>query len=185
MKWTHARYAVEMRDEPTYTFSSTDNPRSYQRELLLTCRDSVTSRHGVVLLVDGAPVASLMIGAGAGPTGVHERSALLVGGACFVAVGSELVCLAVPSFHVRWHREADPATSVGVHLSPDDGAVVVHGELEISKWSQDGRRIWSFGGADIFAGALSIVGGTVLATDFEGRAYRIDLGSGNGELGSA
>lgn len=185
MKWTRSRCTLEMRNEPMYSFGSTDNSYVYEKELLLARRDSVTSRHGMVLFDDGVRGASLVIGAGAGPTGVHERSAILLEDLCFIVVGSELVCLAVPSLDVRWHHDADPATCFRLHLTPDEQAIVVHGELEISKWTFDGEQVWSFGGADIFTGELSIIGRTVVVADFEGRVYRIDLGTGQAEQGSA
>jgi hypothetical protein len=40
----------------------------------------------------------------------------------------------------------------GLHVSPGEEAIVVHGELEISKWTFDGQRLWSFRSADIFTG---------------------------------
>jgi hypothetical protein len=159
--------------------------RAYDKELLLVRRDSVTSRHGLISFVDDGRAASIVVGTGGGPTGVNERSVVLADDLCFAAVGPELVSLTVPTLEVRWHHEADPATCFGLHLSPGEEAIVVHGELEISKWTFDGQRLWSFGGADIFMGALSIDDGTVVVEDFDGRAYRIELGTGRGGLGSA
>lgn len=185
MKWTCAPYTLEMRDEPMHSFGSSDNARNYDHELLLSGRYTATSKHGVILFDGDIPVASLVIGTGAGATGVHEQSAILADGVCFAVVGPELVCLAVPTCAVRWHHEADSATCFGVHLSPTEQAVVVHGELEVSKWTFDGQLVWRFGGADIFTGALSITGQTVIVSDFEGRVYRIDLSTGYGVQESA
>ena len=178
MKWTRDKLSIEMLDEPHYSFASTDNMRSYDAELLLVQRESVTSRHGVISSVDNARRASIVVGAGGGSTGVHERSAVLVEDLCFVGVGPVVVCFAVPTLDVYWYRDADPATCFGVHLCPEERAILVHGELEVSKWSFDGNRLWSFDGADIFTGGLSIVGGTVAIEDYAGREYRVDLGTG-------
>ena len=47
---THAEgFELEIRDEPTYTPGSVDNPQSYENEYLLCAKSSITSRHGVHL----------------------------------------------------------------------------------------------------------------------------------------
>lgn len=185
MHWRRGRYSVEMLDEPSYSFASTDNVRAYHKELLLAGRHQVTSKHGLISFVDDERVTSIVVGTCGGATGVHDRSAILFDDRCFVAIGPELLCLTVPNLEVVWHHEADSATCFGLHISPTERAVVVHGELEISKWTFEGEQVWGFGGADIFTGALSIVGETVVVEDFEGRVYQIQLGSGRGVLSSA
>ena len=64
------------------------------------------------------------------------------------------------------------------HQCSNERAIIAHGELEVSKWTFDGNQLWTFSGADIFTGALSIVDGTVVVEDFEGQVYRIELGTG-------
>jgi hypothetical protein len=176
--WSFGRYTLEMADERTYSFGSRDNNRTYERELLLTGRTQVVSTHGVICSCPGQPSRSVVVGACGGATGVHERSLALQGAHCFVVVGPELVCLSIPDLTVRWHRQGDPATCFGVYALSGEDAVMVHGELEISKWRTDGARLWSFSGADIFTGEFVFEGDAVVAEDFEGRRYRIDLASG-------
>lgn len=142
----HDTIVVEVVNEPTYTFGSTDNVCRYQREELLSPRHLVSSRHGVTCSRNGQLVGSVVIGAGGGASGVHERSLVVLPDACLVAVGPFIVCLDVPLLGVRWTRDVDEATCFGIHLAAD-GSIISHGELEISRLTRAGgsplARRWS------------------------------------------
>ena len=180
MRWARGRYAVEMRDEPAYSFGSPDNARSYGHEFLVEPTYRPSSKHGIECSLDGEPCASAVVGASGGGTGVHERSCALLPDRCLVAVGDRVVALRLPDLGLLWQAKADEATCFGLHVTPDDEHVVVHGELAISKFTIDGHKEWEFTGQDIFTGECALRGAAVVVADFNGQGYSIDLESGRG-----
>lgn len=95
-----------------------------------------------------------------------------IGGMLFVGNGNSLFALRSADGAVAWIRKADDAAVLGVHPAGDGKGVLVHGELEISRWTLAGERAWGKGGADIFSEGFSIGPDGIRAVDFGGRAYR-------------
>jgi hypothetical protein len=56
--------------------------------------------------------------------------------------------------------------------------MVSHGELEISRVSDDGVLLWSSSGADIFTEGFSLKPECIEVADFNGRKYRFSYASG-------
>jgi hypothetical protein len=175
VRWERGRYAIEMTDDPVYSFGSADNARRYGRELLLEPIDRPNSKHAIQCSSDGEPRASAVLGASGGRTGVHEHSCVLLADQCLVAVGPRVAALELPDLGLLWQAKADDATCFGLHVTPDEKHVVVHGEQWISKFTVGGHKEWEFSGGDIFTGSLCIREGVIVVTDFNGLEYRIDL----------
>lgn len=172
------RHRIEMRDEPAYTLRSADNRRSYSTELDLGGTSS-TSKHGIRLL--NPEGWSLLVAAAGGCSAVAPTSLVIFSDRFVVAVGDSIVCCSTAPAQVTWHRQADPATAFGVHPTPADDGLLVHGELQLSRFQLDGSPVWQCGGADIFTGPFSVEQRHVLAEDFEGRRYRVNMISGRSE----
>ena len=107
--------------------------------------------------------------------------------ACFddriaVAIGGYVVCIKVPTGEVMWIAEGDGACCFGVHALSSESAVVVHGELEISKLTLDGEIVWQSGGEDIFTGPFEIEETGIRAVDFNGKVYWIRLDTGESKV---
>ena len=169
---------VEVINESPYVDSAVLS-RKYDEQVRLD--DPVyqaTSRHGVVCEERGQEMASLVVAAGGGASGVHEESLAVLAEVCFLAVGPFVVCLELPQLTLRWSREVDSATCFGVHLTPDQRSLVSHGEMEISRLTLDGEIRWQAGGRDIFTGAFDVDANVVRAEDFDGHAYTFDLETG-------
>jgi hypothetical protein len=164
----------EVVDEPTYTFGSTDNARLYPFELDISAPYRPTSIHG--LLHKGEPVA--VFGSSGGASGVHANSLLCTGQSCFLAVGSHVVCFSRSSFHFWWSMPIDQATCFGIHYSQEHNALISHGELDISRFSENGEVIWSSSGQDIFTGHFSLTPSHIEVTDFGGRVYSLNYKNG-------
>ncbi len=113
-----------------------------------------------------------------GATGAHEHSAVCYGSCFAVAVGPFIVSLNPANGEVVWTTRGDDVTCFGLHLPPDRKALIVHGELEISKLSPEGKILWHTSGRDIFTGSLSIEGDRIKVVDFEGTVYAIALDDG-------
>jgi hypothetical protein len=167
--------SIEILDESVYTFGSSDHPRRYPFELDLSGGDRHSSAHGVV--IDGR--AEAVYGACGGATRPHSNALLEHGNRCYLAVGPFVVCFNAEPFKHHWALEVDQATCFGVHRCEDSGALVSHGELEISRFTESGDILWSAAGADIFSEGFRLCAGIAEAIDFNGKIYRFDLSDGH------
>jgi hypothetical protein len=176
-----AGFELEIRDEPAYSPGSADKPRTYAHEYLLCSESVITSRHGIVCRRGEVVGGSAVLLAGGGGSGVHEHSIAVLDNRAYVAVGDYVVCLELPALTLVWNTKADSATVFGVHLSRANDGILVHGELDITRLTLDGKTVWSVSGADIFTGDFSVDDERVRAHDFEGRAYVFDVRTGRHE----
>jgi hypothetical protein len=181
VNWHSGSYALEMFDDPNYTFQSVDNTRKYDFEHLFGHRDSAFSKHGVVCSTDGRKLGSAILGTYGGATLVKEHSLAVLKDRCFAAVGMMVACLALPDLSLVWSAKGDSATCFGLHLAPNEDSLIVHGELAITKLSLSGEKQWEFMGQDIFTGKFSVEDQDIIAEDFECRWYHIRLDTGIGE----
>jgi hypothetical protein len=109
---------------------------------------------------------------------VHEHSIVIVDKSCFLAAGDTLCSLVLPSLELRWHRQVDHATCVGVHFSANHYCLISHGELAIARVSLSGEVVWSSGGADIFWEGIKVFPDYVEAVDFNQNIYKITITNG-------
>lgn len=165
---------IEIVDERAYTFGSADNVRAYPFEMMLAERSLITSVHGIKL--DGQPVA--VFGASGGGTTVHEDSAIWLNASLYLAVGDRVVSLCLRPFRFRWALQTDMVTCFGVYFDPRRSALLSHGELEISRFSEEGQILWNASGADIFSEGFDLLPDAVKVTDFYGKKYSFDYETG-------
>jgi len=173
MRWTTDVCDVELLSEPTYSFGSADNVRSYEREYLLSGEYRPLVMYGVRTFQGGKVTSTAVLGAAGGGTGLHEHSAVGLVDRCVVAVGDQLVCLRLPDLVLLWAVPGDEATCFGVYASPLGDGLVVHGELAISKFTLAGESLWQFSGRDIFTGGIRLTERAIVAIDFDGMEYNI------------
>lgn len=67
----------------------------------------------------------------------------------------------------------------GIEIYPFDDGYIVNGEVFIIKVDKSGKKIWDFGGRDIWVkpngeSSINILGDSLLLTDFEGYNYYVD-----------
>jgi hypothetical protein len=174
------QYELELRNEEAYTLRSSDNARVYDHEYVLCRGEQPSSRHGLACRAAGTErtLGSAIMLAGRGASGVHARSLVVHESIVYVAVGDHIVALHLPALTLAWKAEADPATVFGVYLSPAKDALLVHGELEVSRMTLSGDRVWASSGADIFTGEFSVLDTSVRISDFDGRWYTFDVETG-------
>lgn len=165
---------IELIDEVTYSFNSTDNSRTYPFAKNLACQDHASSIHGVLL--NGAPL--VVLGNRGGCSGVHAHSCIYVAGKLYVAVGDSVTCIKLEPFELQWSLKTDDATCFGIYYQEQRQAFISHGEIEISRISVDGKILWSSSGADIFSERVSLLSNFIHAVDFSGRSYRFDYTGG-------
>jgi hypothetical protein len=181
MRIRHREWEIVLDNDPSYSFGSADNSRTYR---FAYCLDGEpkrrpSSQHSVrVLSDDGEELSSCLLAVAGGTTGIHEHSAIAVENNLFVAVGKHAVALRLPSLELAWSREADSISCFGLHYVPAQRCLIAHGELCVSRLSLHGDVEWSESGADIFTGRLVVNDGKVQVDDFEDRRYvwRVETG---------
>ncbi|MFT0869506.1 hypothetical protein [Pseudomonas sp. CAM1A] len=174
MKIATRQGVITVIDEPTYTFDSADNLRSYAREFIVG-DDGLSSVHGVMLNDTGI----LVIGAGGGGTGVHAHCARVIDDKLVLAVGNQVACVSlIPPHDLVWSCKVDFATCFGLYWAARPRALISHGELEITCLSPEGDVIWKAMGADIFTGRFQLAPDHVEVLDFYDTVYRFDVVTG-------
>jgi len=176
----------ESSDTPRYDARSADNACAPEQEYLLGddgCRPS--SRHRIVIRRGDTVLASRVLLAGGGGSGVHEHSALVRADTCYVAVGPFVCALELPTLRLLWHTQADTATCFGVYDAPGYASLISHGELEIARLSYSGQLLWSESGKDIFSEGFTLREHHAEAVDFDGTRYRFELETGRSQIVAA
>jgi hypothetical protein len=164
---------VTIFDEPTYSFGSADNLRTYDTEIRLDS-EHLTSVHGVRSEGEWSSV----FGASGGCSAVHQHSAIEVDGRLYLAVGNQVACLNLATGLTEWSRRVDLATCFGIYWDSLHEALISHGELQISRLSLAGDEIWSAGGADIFWEGFRCLLDGIEVIDFNRSVYLFDYRTG-------
>jgi hypothetical protein len=175
-------FALTLLDDPTYTPGSADNLQQYDHEYCFVEEYRPVSKYGLICKQPEGASRSCILLAGGGASRVHEHSAVVVHGSCFVGVGDMLCSLSLPTLNLRWATKVDSATCFGVHYCPQHECLLSHGELEIARVSLRGEIVWSASGRDIFSEGFQIMGDHVEAIDFYQGVYRIDIVTGRCQL---
>jgi hypothetical protein len=171
-RWTRGQHEILMWNEGPGG-SEGERPRRYERQHTLGgTRYRASSAHGVIVQTNDVDIASLLIMAGGGASGVHRGESFLA------AIGPFVVRLSVPSLAIEWTLQVDSATCFGIHESPGGGALISHGELDIARLTDDGKPLWSASGADVFSEPIRITEHSISARDFAGRSYEFDIATG-------
>lgn len=117
--------------------------------------------------------------ASGGPSLVDDRSAVCTDTQVFYGQGNQVACIDIETGKLVWRVEVDWATCFGLYLLLPSRALIVHGELSITKLWLDGDIAWQFGGRDIFTGPFQVHEDKILATDFDGERYTIGIADGH------
>jgi len=165
---------VKIVNEPTYSFDSADNVRSYLFSENLCSKSSPVSVHGVLL--DEEPLA--VFGAAGGATGVHRHSAFWLNECLYLAICDTVVCMGLRPFEVLWSLRVDSATCFGIYFHAETNSLLSHGELEITRFTEAGTILWQSGGHDIFSGAFVLASSFIEAEDFYGHPHRFLYSTG-------
>ena len=170
---------IEVLDEPTYKFGSTDNNFNYSKHYFGDeATEYPTSKHGIKIYQDDQIIDnSIIIGSG-GSTGIHQNSSLLDNDQLLICCCDAIFCLTLPDLELKWKTQADHATCFQIFKLQDD--YIVHGELQVAKLDKNGIIKWVFGGADIFVSIdneeeFKIESDGILLTDFSKTKYKIDF----------
>jgi outer membrane protein assembly factor BamB len=163
---------VTILDEPTYSFGSASNRRTYDTEV---CLDrEITSVHGV--RVNGK--WSAILGASGARSFVHQHSAIAVDGRLYLAIGDQVACLSLLTGSREWSRRVDGVICFGVFWDFPHEALISHGELQICRLSLGGDEIWTATGADIFTQGFRCLREGIEVVDYNQTVYPFDYRTG-------
>jgi hypothetical protein len=171
---------IEVLDEPTFKFGSTDNIFSYSKHYFGDgASEYPTSKHGIKIYQDDQIIESCIIIGSGGATGIHKNASLLDNDQLLVCCCNTIFCLTLPDLELKWKTQADQATCFQIFRQQDD--YIIHGELQVAKLDKYGNIKWEFGGADIFVSIdneeeFKIENDGILLTDFAKTKYKIDFG---------
>lgn len=182
MELSSGSLALTLLDDPSYTPGSADNVRKYDREYSFVEEYRPVSQYSLVCRLSEGTMHSCILMAGGGATRVHEHSAVVVNGSCFIGVGDRLCSLALPSLDLKWATKVDEVTCFGVYYCPQHDCLLSHGELEIARVSMSGAIVWKAGGRDVFSEGFRVIGDHINAIDFCGGLYCIDIVTGRSDL---
>jgi len=170
----HASHMIELINEPTHSFGSADNVRTYDTEVLIDSDHAPSSIHGVI--IDGHPI--IVVGASGGATGIHSHSLIHLGEIICFAVGPYVCRMTLGKKALDWYAEVDNVTCFGIHYSEQHDALISHGELSIARLTREGKVLWSAGGADIFTEGFSLLPDWIEVIDFYQRVFHFDYDTG-------
>lgn len=140
---------IEVLDEPTYKFGSSDNNFNYIKHYFSDgATEYPASKHGIKIYKDDQIIDSCIIIGSGGATGIHQKSSLLDEDQLLISCCDTVFCLTLPDLELKWKTQADQASCFQIFKQQDD--YIVHGELQVAKLDKDGVIKWEFGGADIF-----------------------------------
>lgn len=171
---------IRIDNDLSFSFDSADNPRAYDHAHRLDDEPNTpTSLHTVnVIQDDDSVLASCILGASRGASGVHEHSAVVHADSLLIAVGPFVASLQLPSLMLNWKVKTDWATCFGVYHSPENRCYISHGEIDVAAVSYDGAIMWSSSGADIFTNGFAVSQNQVTAIDWNEDKYVWDIATG-------
>jgi len=170
---------IEVINEPTYTFGSSDNNFAYPKHYFGdNASEYPTSKHGVKIYKDNQIIDSCIIIGSGGATSVHQTSSLLYEDQLLLCCCDTVFCLMLPHLSLKWQTKSDQATCFQIFKQQDD--YIIHGELQVTKLDRNGNKKWEFGGADIFVNIdnceeFRVESDGILLTDFANTKYKIDF----------
>ena len=170
---------IEVLDEPTYKFDSTDNNFNYSKIYFVENAEYYpTSKHGIRIYRDSQIIESCIIIGSGGAAGIHQNLFIIDNNRLLICCCDTIFNFKLPELELIWKTQADQATCFQIFKHKDE--FIVHGELQVTKLDKDGNKIWEFGGTDIFVsidneGEFKIENDGILLTDFAKTKYKIDF----------
>ena len=169
-------FNIEIVNDPMYTPNSSDN--KFQYDEVFGSKECISSKHGIVLSENDDILRSIIILETGGATGIHENCYIIIDQFLYLCVGNKIYKIQIPELSVIWSVEIDMATAFQIKQVHED--LIIHGELSISRLTQNGEIIWTRTGSDIFItesgeNDFKIEGDLILAESWDGRRYSFNF----------
>jgi hypothetical protein len=182
VRFQNDRYVIDVIDDPTYSYQSTDNVRQYERVYALIDRRDSWCKCGILLWEgdwdESELLHSCIVMAGGLFMEPRQHSVVLLGDKLFVAIGSLICCFLLPSLELQWHVAVDAAACFGIHYLAEKHCLISHGEIEIARLNMQGVIAWKASGGEIFTGEMYVYSEYIDVADFNDEKYRIGVDDG-------
>lgn len=178
MMINHNKYNIEASLDDDYETGSADNRCKYNLVYDFSEEFRANTKIGIRVLENSKIINSAILLTCAGATGIHKNMMVSVTDKLYIAVGDQIVSTQIPSLQKNWSIRADSATCFGVYYIHLHNCLIVHGELEISRISLDGKIQWQTGGKDIFTGDFHLTDNVITVVDFNNYKYKISIKDG-------
>jgi hypothetical protein len=179
LKLNFGDYEIELVNESTYSENSSDNIVNYD----FVYKDAESefyhsTNHGIRVFKDGKVIASSVICAVGGATGIHENCAVIADNDILICCADCIFSLSLPSLNLNWLKKVDDATCFSIYKTKN--GLFVHGELNASRINKNGEILWSVGFADILVTpdgkeSFTICDEFIEVVDWEYRNYKVDF----------
>ena len=168
---------ISIFSDSAYSFNSTDNLNNYDKKYFEEWHYQFPSIYGIRVIRNDEEF-SAVIGSEGGATTASNKSVIFDNNKLFMCCGDSVYCLSLPELNLNWKTKADMFTCF--ELFKIDNFFIVHGELEISKLSMDGKIEWQHSGRDIFVtpngeNDFEIKNGIITAKDWGNNEYKFDF----------
>lgn len=179
MKIDTGKYQIQLSQESNYKKDSTANKFEFENHYFDEEDYEFSTQIGVKVYEKENLISSAIICASGGASGIHEKSQIADEDRITICCSDQVFSLSIPNLNLNWNTKADEATCFEIFELNRD--FIIHGELEISRISHDGKIIWQRGGADIFTTLDSkeddfrLTDKYIFATDWENRKYQFDF----------
>jgi len=148
MKLEIDKYRIELIDESNYSSNSTDNLFHYEQQYANEQEYKPTTQIGIKLYEDETMIANAIIKSTGGASGIHQTSQILSKDCLAICCSESVFELSIPKLSLNWITKADDATCFQIFKYKQD--YIIHGELNITRISKNGKILWQNSGADIF-----------------------------------
>lgn len=170
-------YTVDIIDDTSFNFGSTDNSFNYDEVYFDDVQYQPTSKHGIKITKSGQTISSAIVCEVGGATGIHEKSFIVRGNDLLICCCDTVYSFGLPELSLNWKKEFDPATCFGIYSFKDD--FIIHGELEIRRIDADGNTKWRFSAKDIFVTqdgteSIQLTDDGIEVIDWDGDKYLLD-----------
>lgn len=179
MKIETGKYQVELSKESTYKKDSTDNKFQFEHHYFEEEEYQFSTQIGIKVYEKENLISSAIICASGGASGIHKNSQIVNMDKIVICCSDQIFSLSIPNLKLNWNTKAGSATCFEIFKLEED--FIIHGELEISRLSKDGKIIWQKSGADIFTTLESkkddfkLTDKYIFATDWGNRKYQFDF----------
>jgi hypothetical protein len=171
---------AEVFKDDQYFINSADNRYSYRH--VHSDKSDHQTKIGIILKNDDNQIINSAIVLNRGFSSGLPGSWIIDDNILAVLVGNAFYLLSIPDLSVLSISEADLSTTFEIAKVMD--RYIVHGELDISCFDSNGKKVWAFSGRDIFAciddkKPFQIFPNHIKLIDFENNEYVLDF---NGKL---
>lgn len=174
MEFQYNDFIVELTNDSWFDPTSADNVVIYKKVHGHEAHTSSRAGHAIRVKLEDLEIDSAIVFADGGGSTVHEKCFVISGESLLICCGDTVFSLQFPQLDLNWYKQMDLATCFEIYEFKND--FIIHGEVDITRFTIDGSVKWSFSGRDIFVspdgeGYFNIIDDSIIAKDFCDNVY--------------